>query len=91
MAAALNTAEKLFYDSGRIADPKERQQLELLRYQVVEFAEMRLALRPARFRPLAPTPNPPSGRSGLIASRQRGKCRGVVTPAERTGKPYGCH
>jgi hypothetical protein len=54
MAAALNTAEKLFDDSGRIADPKERQQLELLGYQVVEFAEMRLALRPARFSAAGP-------------------------------------
>jgi hypothetical protein len=91
MAAALNTAEKLFDDSGRIADPKERQQLELLGYQVVEFAEMRLALRPARFSVAGPMPNLPSGRSGLVASPQRGKCGGVATPAERTGRPYGCH
>ena len=48
MAAALNTAENLFDDTGRIVDPKARQQLELVGYQVVEFAEMRLALRPAR-------------------------------------------
>jgi enoyl-CoA hydratase/carnithine racemase len=54
MAAALNTAENLFDDSGRIVDPKERQQLELLGYQVVEFAEMSLALRPARFSAAGP-------------------------------------
>ena len=64
---------------------------ELLGYQVVEFAEMRLALRPARFSVAGPMPNLPSGRSGLVASPQRGKCGGVATPAERTGRPYGCH
>jgi FMN reductase len=44
MAAALNTAEGPFDDDGRIVDPKARQQLELVGRQVVEFAEMRLAL-----------------------------------------------
>jgi FMN reductase len=48
MAAALNTAEHLFDDDGRVVDPKSRQQLELVGRQVVEFAEMRLALESAR-------------------------------------------
>jgi FMN reductase len=49
MAAALNTAEDIFDDRGRIIDPKARQQLELVGCQVVQFAEMRLALQSGRF------------------------------------------
>ena len=37
-----------------LEDPKARQQLELAGYQVVEFAEMRLTLRPARFSAAGP-------------------------------------
>jgi FMN reductase len=48
MAAALNTAENIFDDRGRMSDPKARQQLELVGRQVVEFADMRLALRGGR-------------------------------------------
>jgi FMN reductase len=48
MAAALNTAGNIFDDGGRIIDPKARQQLELVGCQVVQFAEMRLALESGR-------------------------------------------
>jgi len=48
MAAALNTAEKLFDDTGSLVDAKARQQLDLVGRQVVEFAWMRTAARARR-------------------------------------------
>ena len=89
MAAALNTAENLFDDTGRIVDPKARQQLGSslgTRSRRVRRDEARASASPL-FGRRPRRQNLPNGRSGLVASPQRGKCGGVATPAERTGRP----
>jgi FMN reductase len=54
--AALNSASPLFDEAGGCLDPKDAAQLAAVAAQVVEFAEMRAALRSSALEARPPAP-----------------------------------